>query len=181
MKAFVTSVGEKTTDICCELLKKFGFDVILLDEKEKWIDKYKRFINLADEDCVRIDADIIPNENIKEFLGFNMVLYNNYYMVQNQYYDIYRNKVVPGHPLYYSDSAIEIIKNNLDKLHPNRPETSAWRLGGMNDSNFTTDIVMGIHGIYQDEETVERAKQNKIDRKQIGEYNFDLINKLMKL
>jgi len=177
MKAFVTSVGEKTTDICCELLKKFGFNVVLLDEKEKWIDKYRRFIYLADDDCVRIDADVIPNESIK-----NINKYDDCFIVQSQYYDIYRNKVVPGHPLFYSKKGIDIIKVNLDKLDHGRPETSAWRLPEIIDKTYTvTRTVMGIHGIYQDEKTVERAKQNKIDRKQINEFDFDLIDRLMKL
>jgi len=65
MKAFITSIGEKTTKICCEQLSKFGFEIILLDEIEPWINKYKKFINMANEDCLRVDADIIVNEQIK--------------------------------------------------------------------------------------------------------------------
>ena len=67
MKAYLCSVGELTTQICVDQLKLFGFDVILLDEIEPWYDKYKRFIFQTEEDCIRIDADVIPNKNIKLF------------------------------------------------------------------------------------------------------------------
>ena len=47
MKAYVTSIRELTTKICCEQLRKFGFEIVLLDQKESWIEKYKKFIQLA--------------------------------------------------------------------------------------------------------------------------------------
>ena len=64
MIAYVFSIREKTTDLCVRVLKQNGFKVMLLDGMESIGDKYKRFIEMADEDCIKIDADIIPNSNI---------------------------------------------------------------------------------------------------------------------
>ena len=69
MKAYLTTIGELTTDICKKQLERFGYEVIVLGGIEAWPDKYKRFIETANEDCIRIDADIVPNENIKEIAG----------------------------------------------------------------------------------------------------------------
>ena len=67
MNAYLCTIGEPTTNLCKSQLERFGFEVVLLDKVEPWIDKYKRVIAMADEDCIRIDADIIPNKNIKLF------------------------------------------------------------------------------------------------------------------
>ena len=130
MTAYVTSVGEKTTRICCDQLTKFGFDVVLLGEKESWLEKYKKFVNMACEkgkNCLRVDADIIPNKHIKkvgkeEELGM---------MIQYSLYDFYQNDVKVGAPMFYKLKALQLIRDNFNKLHPTRPEASAWRLKDM--------------------------------------------------
>ena len=48
MIAYVTSVGEKTTEICCEQLERYGFDVYFFNKKESWADKYKEDIHYFD-------------------------------------------------------------------------------------------------------------------------------------
>ena len=180
MRAYVTSVGEKTTDICVTQLKKFGFDVVLLDHKEKWIEKYKRFINIADEDCIRVDADIILNSNIIDPLKYTQGL-SNWLMCQFKVYDIYKNNIHLGIPVMYKKEALGIIRRNFDKVNPLRPEATAWRIPEINPHTFNIDEVVGIHGIYQDADTVRRAMKNKIDRKQFSDYDFELIEKLMNL
>jgi hypothetical protein len=175
MKAYLTSIGEKTADICKEQLEKLGLEVVLLDKKESWEDKYRSFINTATEDCIRIDADIIPNENIKELPMKNRM------MTQALGYDFYKNKVGVIGILYYSEKALEIIRNNFDNIDWRRPEATAWRLPEINLKNETIELVCGMHGFFQDKETIERAYKNKIDRKQIKDYDFDLVNKIMNL
>jgi len=46
---------------------------------------------------------------------------------------------------------------------------------------LTSDLVVGMHGFFQDEEAVKRAKANKINRKQIQNYDFDLTFKIINL
>jgi len=178
MKVYITSIGEKTTDICVEQFKRYGYEVILLDKKESWIDKYKSFINTAEGDCLRTDADVIVNQNIKDI---NFCKDLEYDMVQFIFYDFYKNNLGIGTPMYYSKKAIDIIKNNLEKLHFTRPETSAWRLPEIVSNTFTSDKIVGMHGFFQDKETIERAKLNKEHRGQMKQYDFDLVFKLINL
>lgn len=181
MKAYVTSIGEKTEAICCEQLRKFGFEIVLLNEKEPWIEKYKKFLNLAyfnSQDCIRVDADIIVNQNILALKhGCNGSL-----MGQAQVYDFYQNDLHTGGPIFYSKDVIKMILDNFHKLDEFRPETSAWRLPDVNPKTITLKwTVVGLHGFFQDEDAVARSEKNKIDRKQISKYDFDLARALNNL
>lgn len=175
MKAYLCSIGEPTTDIVKEILQGFGFEVILLDEVEPWYDKYKKFIFQATEKCIRIDADIIPNKNIRDF----KTLRNG--MHQASGYDMYKNEVGIMSPVFYSKEVLEIIRKNWHLVTKDRPETSASRIPEVNKQFFTSFSVVGIHGIYQRKEDIDRHKQHKIDRKQIDDYHFELTYKLQAL
>jgi hypothetical protein len=177
MKAYLCSVGQKTTNICKEQLERFGFEVVMLDKKQPWEEKYREFINTANEDCLRIDADIIPNESIK-------AVYSSYpdaIMTQFKGYDFYKNDVGIIGVVCYNKEAIKIIKNNLDKIDWRRPEATAWRLREINNHTHTSDMIVGTHGYFQTEEDLERHLKNKTERKQIDDYDFELSRKLLKL
>ncbi|HBX15882.1 MAG: hypothetical protein UV20_C0009G0042 [Candidatus Magasanikbacteria bacterium GW2011_GWA2_42_32] len=176
MKAFVTSIREKTTEICCWQLRRYGFEVILLDEQEEWFKKYKRFILMADETCLRIDADIIVNKNIMKLETGHFCL-----MTQFHCFDFYKNNTGVCSPVLYHKDAIENIRKNIDSLDRERPETSAWRLPAIVKHTFTSNLIVGMHGFFQFEKTMEMAKANKINRKQIEDYDFELVDKLKEL
>ena len=180
MKAYVTSIGEKTTKICCEQLDRFGFEVFLLDKTESWESKYKRFVNMADGDCIRVDADVIVNENIKVVFA-NAEHMGKYLIASYRLYDLYRNGIFKGSPILYTKKAIGIIRRYHSMLHPHRPESSACRLDGINSYKYQSDEIVGMHGFFQDCDTIERAKVNKKDRKQQDIFDFELVEKLMKL
>ena len=180
MKAYVTSIGEKTEKICCEQLEKFGFEVVLLNAKESWESKYKRFINMAykaNEDCLRIDADVIVNERIR----YLHEVENSELIASYCLYDLYRNGIFRGSPILYSKKAIGIIHRYQSMLHPNRPESSACRLDQINPHKYQSEVIVGMHGFFQNHDTIEKAKTNKTDRKQQDLFDFDLVDKLMKL
>lgn len=178
MKLYLTSVGEKTTEVAKWQAERLGFEVVLLDKVEPWIDKYKRFIDMAQgEDCLRMDADVILNKNIKQFiLPDEKIL-----IAQFHTFDFYKNDVSITSPVWYSKKSLKIIKDNLGKLDINRPEASAWRLENINDYTYTSYMVVGMHGFFQDKETIDRAIKNKTERKQIEEYDFWLVDKIMRL
>ena len=178
MKAYVCSIGEKTTALCVEQLEKFGFDVTVLNEIEPWVDKYKRFIKTAEEDCIRIDADILVNKNIR-LVGLDIP--DSAYAVGHATYDMYQNMINTGGPVFYTKKALDIIRKNLDKIGTFRPEVTAVRLPEMEGHVDIRDLIIGIHGVGQDQEAIERAKQNKINRKQIQNYDFELVEKLNNL
>jgi len=178
LKAYVTSIGERTTKLCIEQLIKYGFDVVVLDEDEKWIDKYKRFIKLADEDCLRIDADTLVNENAM-LIGIDIK--SDEYYIAHSYYDIYKNNISLGGPVFYTRRALKIIRENIDLISEQRPETSAVRLKQFIGHQGRRAMVIGIHGLGQDEEAIQRAIQNKEMRGQMKEYDFEFIDKINKL
>lgn len=187
MKAYVTSIGERTAEICCRQLQRFGFQVVLLDKTEPWIHKYTAFIKraaFAGEDCLRIDADVIPNANVAR-LQQEIDLINSkipwLYMIQFRGYDFYRNNVGIVSPVFYAKESLPIIAANLDKLDSRRPEASAWRLDEINFNTHTSDLILGMHGFFQDEAHFARHYKHKTDRKQMHEYDFDLARELFLL
>lgn len=180
MKAYLCSSGEKTTQICKEQLEKFGFEVVMLDEKESWKDKYLRFINTADDDCIRIDADIIPNGLVKIFA--EQITKEHFYLMGQCYgYDFYKNGFGVIGITYYSKEGLDIIRENLDKIDWRRPEATAWRLPKINNRTFSNTEVCGMHGFFQTYEDLKMHEEHKLERKQIDEFDFVLAKKLLKL
>jgi hypothetical protein len=175
MKVYITSIGELTTKICKWQFERLGFDVVLLDKIEPWLEKYKSFINTAKGNCLRCDADTIINKNI---LNFNYKNFPEYLMITFQGYDFYKNNIGSITPIFYRKEALEIIKNKIDKLDCNRPETSAWRFPEIVEKTLTLDMIVGFHGFFQDSITFNRAIKNKVERKQFENYDFELAKKL---
>lgn len=167
MRAYLTSIGESTEQVCKYQLEKYGFEVILLNEKEPWIDKYKKFLNMANEDCIRIDADIIPNRHILKLANCKG------FIAKAHLYDIYRNEVWPLAPIYYSKEALEEIRNTCWAVDISRPETGVYRLF-QKRTKVLTDVV-GIHGFFQKKEDINRVLNNKKD---LDNLELDLVRKL---
>lgn len=176
MKAYLTTIGERTTEVAAQTLKLYGFDVVILDGFENWIDKYKRFIDLADNNCIRLDADVIINQNIVQAIKD---IEKNCMMAQWHGYDFYRNNIGIVSPVFYHRDALEIIRKNFGKLNVSRPEATAWRLPDINPYTVTKPDIVAMHGFFQTKEDLLRHKANKINRKQIDEYNFELAEKLI--
>lgn len=175
MKAYLCSIGELTTGIVKEQLEKFGYQVILLDEVEPWHEKYKKFIFMAKERCIRIDADVIPNRHIEQFRGLRQGMH------QANTYDMYRNDAGVTSPVFYSQEILETIRKHWKEIGRDRPEADASRLPSVNRQLYTHHDIVGLHGFYQRKEDVERHLSHKKERKQMGEYDFELINKLQAL
>mgnify|MGYP001577335249 CR=1 FL=1 len=177
LKAYLTTIGERTTDICKWQLERLGFEVVLLDKVEPWGEKYRRFIRLANENCLRVDADVIVNKNILECKNLPDDV-----MAQFTCFDFYRNDVWNTCPVYYGKEISEIIKSNLDKIGNNRPETEAWRLPQVQPLTLILDKkCYGMHGFFQDDATHGRAYQNRKDRGQLEQFDFELVERLKKL
>jgi len=160
MKAFVLTIGEKTTQMCCHQLKKFGFDIYLLDGKESMLEKYKRFILEASkqkEPVLKIDADVIVNKNILlvDYAGVS----------QYQVYDFYTNTLGYHGVMTYSQEILFMIKNQLKKLNTLRPESSACRLLDVNQFQYTYNMVVGLHGFFQFQDDIRRVREHTLARK----------------
>ncbi len=185
MKAYVTSVGEKTEALCVDQLNKMGFQTCILGGKEPWHRKYIKFLELArkfDEDCVRVDADVLVNKQFTpESVKADLEVWKDALMLQYTIFDFYRNSPHIGQPVVYRAGAIQEIIKDVGKIDLHRPETSAWRLPHINPRTGTIDRVVGMHGFFQTPVDVARAKEHKIERKQMDKCDFDLVNKVMAL
>lgn len=182
MRCYVFSIGEKTTDLCCELMKEYGFDVILIKDESPLASKLARFYDMAlqtnDDNWVRIDADIIPNRNVQLLTK----------IVQPFGSDLPSWLCASGFDWYKQDrGAISIHVMNREavkraKKHAPyakeavRPETYIWRQPDINPFTLVIESFnSGIHGYGQlDQRT--RIKHLKHSRSQ--KYDWELLDKI---
>src|SRR3972149_4214128 len=132
MKVFITSIGEATTNVCVWQARRLGFlDLVVLDQKESWYQKYIQFLNLAKEYafCLRIDADVILNRRILNYMWLTEIQ-SDIDMYQFNLYCQYKNDIMIGQPVFYRRSRIELALKHIkdETFHHNRPETDVWRL-----------------------------------------------------
>lgn len=171
-KAVVLSMGEATTKICCDQLIRYGFDVVLIEGKETMLEKYKLFIEtaikLGEEIIVKVDADVIVNESIKDVKTEGVTAY--------QTYNFYTNKLGYNGVMVYSKKVLEIIAGKLDYLEVLRPECSANRLKEVNCHLNHLQVVVGLHGFFQTSEDMKRVRHHTLERGHI--YDDEFINKI---
>lgn len=176
IKAFVFSIGEKTTDLCCELMQEYGYEVILYqDDKSLW-QKLKRFYTEAldskDNAFIRIDADIIPNPSVKS-LGVD---YPELWECAWGF-DWYKQDLGAISIHYMPRTIIETCLENVEEaLDHNRPESYLWRIPNINKNVYIDETILrGVHG-YGQKNHRERIKSLKQSRNQ--EYDWDLLDRI---
>lgn len=176
MKAYVFSIGELTTDLCIELMERYGFEVILYQDQTSLWEKLKRFYTEAlktdDDVFVRIDADIIPNSNVERLLGDFI---NGWSCASG--YDWYKQDrgAISIHVMDRATvkKCLEHIEEAKDKV---RPETYLWRLPEINKfTDVEEDYSCGIHG-YGQQLHRDRIKVLKDSRGQ--SYDWDLVERI---
>lgn len=174
MKAFVFSIGEKTTDLCVELMKSYGFEVILYQDQTSLWEKLKRFYTEAletdDSHFVRIDADVIPLTNpikMHNYYGWTCASGFDWYKLNDGAISIHKiDRNIIGLCL----DKIELAKNQ------NRPESYLWRLPEVNKYTEVEETrVWGIHGYGQTDQR-DRIKKLKASRDQ--KYDWELVEKI---
>ncbi len=178
MKAFVTSIGETTTDLCVWALERQGFDVELIyNETSSLADKLEVIYSRANDDFIRVDADVIVARNIKK-----LSLPKDIWWVQGQCFGWYSQDVINGGVQLISKKALPILRENvaMAKRHE-RPETYLYRIPEFNNPRrcVSQDVVCGIHGYKQ--ENIDRVIATKQRRGQLDNYDFELARKLNEL
>lgn len=176
MKSYVFSIGELTTELCCEQLKRLGFDVVLLQDNTTLQEKLKRFyteaIESGDEFAMRADADIIPNNRVKHLKipqGKGWVCANGF--------DWYKQDrgAISIHML--NKETLKKCLAQIDNAKGEvRPETFIWRHPTINPYTcVSNEYNYGLHG-YGQRGQRERIKALKYARGQ--EYDWDLIERI---
>lgn len=173
MKAYIFSIGESTTDLCVELMKEYGFEVVLYQDDTTLWEKLKRFyaeaLETKSDVFVRIDADIIPNRNVLKLQSKGWTCASGY-----DWYKQDRGAIsihMMTRPIIEQCLAhIEEAKNEI------RPETYLWRLPSINDlTSIQSDFNCGLHGFGQKDQR-DRIKELKHNRHQ--PYDWDLLDRI---
>lgn len=177
MRAYVTSIGESTTDLCVWSLERQGFDVVLLQDKTTLWDKLKRIYREADGDFIRVDADVVVNRNVKELVRQKDLLW-----YQSRCFDWFSQDISHGGIQFIRKEALPAIRKHIDeaqRLH--RPESYLYRLPEFHDPRMcgTFEKICGIHGYKQND--IARVKKVKAFRGQQENYDFRLAERLEEL
>lgn len=174
MIAYVFSVGEPTTDLCVEALRKQGLDVILYQDGSRFSEKYRRLMNEATGDFLRVDADIIINDRLSEYLSQAKDWSCAYGWVW------WQQDLQPISVMYYSPEVVDIIKKHLhdpDFDRTPRPEQYMWSLPELKDKIHKINVPLGIKGYGV--RNLTPVKKRKKDRNQY--YDWWWIEKINKL
>lgn len=183
MKAFVTSIGEPTTDLCVWSLERNGFDVEILLDKSTLAEKLAQIYKIANADFIRIDADIIVNRNLTPDLLYMLANEDDdIWWWQFTAFDWYKQDL--AHCMaYIRPQALPALRANIGRFKDHiRPETEISRIQDLyNPRRMATykEEIMGIHGYgIKDTKPVMKLKAS---RGQSHLYDFELSSELDRL
>lgn len=185
MKAFITSIGEPTTELCKWSLERNGFDVYVISQNSTTLNisslaqKLKYIYAMADDDFIRVDGDVIPNKNLT-LEKVNASCPSDAWWVQYMTFDWYKQDLTHGGVQYIKKEALPILRENIGKfMESERPESQMYRLEEFHNPRkcITSSLLMGVHGYGQND--IERVKATKTRRMQ--SYDWDLFDRIQAL
>lgn len=177
MKAFITSVGEPTTDLCIWSLERLGYEVVIMQGDTTLAEKLQQIYEVAEDHFLRVDADTIVNRNVLKLGEYE----KDAWWVQPQTFDWYKQDLCHGGVQFIRKEAIPALRAEIKKaLHAERPETQVWRSPQFYHPRrcVSVDSVCGLHGYKND---LNKAEQVKIRRGQINNYDFELARRINEL
>jgi len=183
MKAYVTSVGERTTDLCVWALKRNGFDVVVIKSDTPLVSKLAEIYAQANDDFIRVDADVIVNSNCTPItLSAIRAEFKDAWWLQFMCFDWYAQDVCYGGVQFIMADAIPILKTQVKNfINVDRPETELSRVYPFyNPRRFeSSKMIMGLHGYgIKDIKNVIRTKSR---RGQSSNYDFELGKRIAEL
>lgn len=176
-KAFVTSIGETTTDLCVWSLERLGFDVELVQSPTSLWDKLRYIFNKADDEFVRVDADVVVNKNVLE-----LVKQDELWWYQGLTFDWFKQDTTHGGVQFVRKPAFDIVRRHIDEAHRlDRPESYLFRLQELHNPRRcgTFDRICGLHGYKQSD--TSRVFDTKQRRGQSESYDWELAERIEEL
>lgn len=185
MRAFVTSVGEPTTNLCVWALERNGFKVTLLKDRSSLVTKLAQIYNDATDDFIRVDADTIVNSNCTKntIRATQEIPYlKNAWWIQFMTFCWFSQDATHGGVQFITQEAIPFLKTAVNQFkNIDRPETQLSRIYQFyNPRRFeTNDMIMGLNGYGIND--IKSVKLVKAGRGQLDNYDFELAERLNKL
>lgn len=180
MRAYVTSIGEPTTELCIWSLDRLGFDVVPIQDMSSLAWKLKTIYKQADDDFLRVDADVICNRNVLEL---PITGPKRAWWLQPQVFDWYKQDLSYGGIQFIKKQALPALRESINNhLQAERPETEMFRLPAFfrpRRSVSVESFVCGLNGWGQDD--LPRVKKTKARRNQYTNYDWPLVEKMMEL
>lgn len=181
MKAYVTSIGEPTTNLCVWSLERNGFDVDVIEGGGLLVDKLKTIYERADDDFVRVDADVVPNRNFMlKTLYMANAKFLDAWWIQFLCYDWLKQYHSYGGVQFIRKEALPALRSNVDSFHnADRPETQLSRIAEFyKPRRFeSSGELVGLHGFALGEQ-LDRVRQQKQKRAYYDTYDFEMVTKL---
>lgn len=177
MKAYITSIGEPTTDLCVYTVERNGFEAVLIQDANTTLaQKLKQIYEQADDDFIRIDADVVMNKtlNTKSVVSYQ----NDKVWTQFKTWDWLQQSVCHGGVQFIRKAALPVLRKNIDTfMEAERPESQMFRLDEFHNPRKceTSNWIVGLHAYKSDLEAVKIVKTR---RKQLDNYDFDLVERL---
>jgi hypothetical protein len=177
MKAYVTSIGESTTDLCVWSLERQGFEVVLIKSASSLWSKLKEIYEIATDDFIRVDADVIVNRNVKELIKQDQL-----WWYQSYCFGWYSQDIVHGGIQFIRQKALNTLRSRIVEAERlERPESWMFRLEQFHNPRVcgTFEKICGIHGYKQTDD--KRVYETKARRGQLDNYDFELAERLNEL
>lgn len=178
MKAFVTSIGESTTELCVWSLERQGFDVELIQDPDTSLaHKLEQIYNLADDDFIRVDADVIVTRKIKL-----LDKPKDIWWVQAQCFGMISQDIIYGGVQWIGKECLPALRKHIGaQLQAERPETAMYRLEEFYSPRRcqSVDLVCGIHSFGKQD--MQRIQDTKERRGQASNYDFELADRMQEL
>ena len=175
MRAYVTSIGEATTEDCIWALERLGYEVKMIFGASILADKLAEIYHDAEDDFLRVDADVIVNKNV-----LKLECPPDVWWLQARTFDWWKQDIMYGGVQLIKKEALPVLRLRIKQYRfTERPETMMSRLEEFhNPRRFqSSELVCGIHGYGQDD--MQRVKDTKDRRHQDG-YDWALAERLSK-
>lgn len=176
MKAYVTSIGESTTELCRWSLERQGFDVLVLNDGSTLWEKLNWIFHDAKDDFLRIDADVVVNANIQELIKQKKLWWYQAYC-----FGWFKQDLVHGGIQFIREECFPAILKHIKECERmDRPESYLSRLKEFHDPRVfgTFETICGIHGYGQFPDDIDRVKAVKMRRNRYGDYDWGLAERL---
>jgi hypothetical protein len=178
MKAFVTSIGESTTELCVWSLQRNGFDVHLIQGGGLLVDKLKTIYEHANDDFLRVDADVVVNKKLTPQM-IKLAETEEKWWLQFQTFGWFKQDIIFGGAQFIKKEALPALRAQVDDFHRHdRPETMLSRIDKFHNPRRFDSVqeVIGIHGFAAND--VDRIIRQKQKRNYFDTYDFELADKL---